>query len=300
MQLPSVNMRELLDAGIHFGHITRRWNPKMKSYIFGSHNGVHIIDLSITLPLMRQALEVVYETASRGGRILFVGTKRQAQQPICDAAVAAGQYYVNHRWLGGMMTNWNTITNSITKLNELDAQYEAKDSGLTKKEILELERRRNKLNLTLGGIRYMADLPSLLIVIDTVKESIAIQEANKLGIPVVGIIDSNATPEGIDYPVPGNDDALRAIQLYANKFSAAVLAGIERSLIESGVDVSKQTKSKTSSNSKTNKPVTPAKEDIVAEETVSVEEEPVVEAIQNDALPTADGVAANIEQTDKQ
>ncbi|MEM7070219.1 MAG: 30S ribosomal protein S2 [Pseudomonadota bacterium] len=233
MQLPNVTMQELLQAGIHFGHVTRRWNPKMQDYIFGTKNGVHIIDLSITLPLMRHAIQAVYDVASRGGRVLFVGTKRQAQKPILEAAQTTGQYYVNHRWLGGMMTNWKTITGSIHYLNNLDKTLNDSEQPLIKKERLNLERKRNKLDLTLGGIRQMPDLPNILVIIDVVKESIAVQEAKKLNIPIVGIVDTNACPDDIDYPVPGNDDALRAIKLYTNKFASAVLVGIESSLASS-------------------------------------------------------------------
>ncbi|MEM7072820.1 MAG: 30S ribosomal protein S2, partial [Pseudomonadota bacterium] len=234
MQFPTITMRQMLEAGVHFGHTKRRWNPKMKPYIFGVHNNVCILDLSLSLPCMRRALSAVYEVAAGGGRVLFVATKRQAQEPVKQAAIASGQYYVNHRWLGGMMTNWKTITASIKQLKSLDEQLAAEQTGLTKKERLELERRRDKLELVLGGIREMGGLPDILVVIDTVKEAIAVREANECAIPVIGIIDTNASPEGIEYPIPGNDDALRAIKLYTNNFAAAILAGIERSLSSSG------------------------------------------------------------------
>ena len=213
MAFPTFTMRQLLEAGVHFGHTTRRWNPKMSPYIFGTRNGVHIIDLEQTVPLLHQALVTVREVVAGGGRVLFVGTKRQASDIIMDSARRCGQYYVNHRWLGGMLTNWKTISNSIKRLRELDVQLgeeSAEDiTGLTKKELLNLNRERDKLERALGGIKDMGDLPNILVVVDTNKEHIAVAEAKKLGIPVIGVIDSNSDPEGITYPVPGNDDAFQ-------------------------------------------------------------------------------------------
>ncbi len=237
MPMPTFTMRQLLEAGVHFGHQTRRWNPKMESYIFGVRNGVHIIDLEQTVPLLYRALEVSRDVTANGGRILFVGTKRQAQMRIAEAARRCGQHFVNHRWLGGMLTNWKTISQSIKRLKEMDEQLAKPDLGFTKKETLELTRERDKLDRALGGIRDMGGLPDLLFIIDTNKESIAVQEARKLGIPVAAVIDSNSDPEGITFPVPGNDDALRAIDLYCELISQAVLAGLEAEYVASGRDL---------------------------------------------------------------
>ncbi|HXV29792.1 MAG TPA: 30S ribosomal protein S2, partial [Sinorhizobium sp.] len=213
MALPDFTMRQLLEAGVHFGHQTHRWNPKMKPYIFGDRNNVHIIDLAQTVPMLSRALQVVSDTVASGGRVLFVGTKRQASEIIADAAKRCAQYYVNARWLGGMMTNWKTISNSIQRLRKLDEILASEASGFTKKERLNLEREREKLNRALGGIRDMGGTPDLMFIIDTNKESIAIEEAKRLGIPVVAIIDSNCDPDLIDYPIPGNDDAIRSVSL---------------------------------------------------------------------------------------
>jgi small subunit ribosomal protein S2 len=241
MALPSFSMRQLLEAGVHFGHTTRRWNPKMSPYIFGDRNGVHIIDLEQTVPLLNQALVTVREVVAGGGRVLFVGTKRQASDIIMEAAKRCGQYYVNHRWLGGMLTNWKTISKSIKRLRDLDDQLSEANAeeitGLTKKELLNLNRERDKLERALGGIKDMGDLPNVLVVVDTNKEHIAIAEATKLNIPVIAVIDSNSDPEGITYPVPGNDDAFRAIATYCNLMADAVLDGIQQELISSGADV---------------------------------------------------------------
>ncbi|MCG8544770.1 MAG: 30S ribosomal protein S2 [Alphaproteobacteria bacterium] len=236
MAMPSFTMRQLLEAGVHFGHTTRRWNPKMQKFIFGERNGVHIIDLEQTVPMLHQALESLRDVAAGGGRILFVGTKRQAAEAISDAAKRCGQYYVNHRWLGGMLTNWKTISNSIKRLKNLDDQLAEETSGLTKKELLGLQRERDKLDRALGGIKEMAGLPDILFVIDTNKESIAIHEAEKLNIPVIAVIDSNCDPEGITYPIPGNDDAMRAIHLYCDLVSGAVIDGLQQEFIGSGGD----------------------------------------------------------------
>ena len=237
MAMPSFSMRQLLEAGVHFGHTTRRWNPKMKPFLFGKRNGIHIIDLEQTVPMLHKALEAVRDVAAGGGRVLFVGTKRQAQEIVAEAAGRCGQYYVNHRWLGGMMTNWKTISNSIRRLKALEEQLSGEASGLTKKELLGLEREREKLDRALGGIKEMGDRPDIIVVIDTNKESLGIQEANKLGIPVVAVLDSNSDPDGIDFPVPGNDDAMRAIKLYCDLVAGAVLDGLQKSMSDAGVDV---------------------------------------------------------------
>ena len=216
-----VSMQQLLEAGAHFGHQTHRWNPRMKPYIFGDRNGVHIIDLSQSVPLFARALEFVSQSVARGGKVLFVGTKRQAQDAVADAAASSGQHFVNHRWLGGMLTNWKTISNSIKRLKSLEEQLGGDTAGLTKKEVLQLTRERDKLEKSLGGIRDMGGLPDVMFVVDTNKEELAIKEANVLGIPVVAILDSNSNPEGIAFPVPGNDDASRAIRLYCEAVATA-------------------------------------------------------------------------------
>jgi small subunit ribosomal protein S2 len=230
-------MRQLLEAGVHFGHSTRRWNPKMSPYLFGVRNNIHIIDLQQTVPMLHQAMVAVKDVVAAGGRVLFVGTKRQASSRVSDAAKRCGQYYVNHRWLGGMMTNWKTISNSIKRLRDLDDQLSGETVGLTKKELLGLTREQNKLERALGGIKEMGGLPDILIVIDTNKEAIAVAEANKLNIPVVGVIDSNSKPDGITYPVPGNDDAIRAINLYCDLMVGSVLDGIQQEVTTTGGDV---------------------------------------------------------------
>jgi len=237
MALPTFTMRQLLEAGVHFGHNTRRWNPKMGPFLFGSRNGIHIIDLQQTVPMLHRALVTLHQTVSNGGRVLFVGTKRQAQDKIADAAVRSGQYFVNHRWLGGMMTNWQTISHSIKRLKELEGRLDGENSGLTKKELLQMTRERDKLHRSLGGIKDMGGLPDVLFVIDTNKEDIAVAEANVLGIPVIGVLDSNSDPKGIDYPIPGNDDALRAISLYCDLAVETILDGIQQEVTKSGGDV---------------------------------------------------------------
>lgn len=237
MATPTFSMRQLLEAGVHFGHQSHRWNPRMEEYIFGVRNKVHIINLSITVPLLHRALEQVCDVTAAGGRVLFVGTKRQASGPIAAAAKRCGQYYVNHRWLGGMLTNWQTISKSIKRLNDLDKKLEEDQSGLTKKELLQMTRERDKLERALGGIKDMGGIPNIIFVIDTNKEELAIAEARKLGIPVVGILDTNCNPEGIDFPIPGNDDATRAIQLYCDLVSGAVLEGIQKDMAAQGVDM---------------------------------------------------------------
>ncbi len=237
MALPDVSMRQLLEAGVHFGHTTRRWNPRMAPFIFGRRNGVHIIDLQQTVPLFHQALLAVRDVVAGGGRVLFVGTKRQAAEKVAEAAGNCGQYYVNHRWLGGMLTNWKTISQSIRRLKELEAKLDGEVDGLTKRELLTLTRQREKLDRALGGIKEMGGLPDLLFIIDTNKEHLAVGEANRLGIPVVAVLDSNSNPEGVSFPVPGNDDAIRAISLYCDSVSEAVLDGIQQEMIRSGIDL---------------------------------------------------------------
>jgi small subunit ribosomal protein S2 len=237
MALPQFTMRQLLEAGVHFGHQTHRWNPKMSSYLYGSRNNIHIIDLTKTVPYLHQALVVISDVVAQGGRVLFVATKRQASEAVADAARKSAQYYVNSRWLGGMLTNWKTITNSIKRLRQLEELIGGAGQGFTKKELLQLTRERDKLEQALGGIKDMGGLPDLLFIIDTNKESIAVAEAKKLGIPVVAIVDSNCDPDGVDYIIPGNDDAGRAITLYCDLISRAAIDGIERSATRSGVDV---------------------------------------------------------------
>jgi len=237
MALPSFTMRQLLEAGVHFGHNTRRWNPKMAPFIFGVRNKIHIIDLQQTVPMLYRAMQAARDVSTSGGRVLFVGTKRQASRPIAEAAKRCGQYYVNHRWLGGMLTNWKTVSVSIRRLRELDELLTKDDVGFTKKELLKIERERDKLDRSLGGIRELGSLPDILFVIDTVKESIAVQEANKLGIPVVAVIDSNSNPDHITYPIPGNDDSMRAIELYCSLFADTVLDGLQEAVAASAGDV---------------------------------------------------------------
>lgn len=237
MALPVVSLRELFEAGVHFGHKTRSWNPKMQPFIFGVRNGVHIIDLEQSVPMMQRALQQIRDTAASGGRVLFVGTKRQAQEKVAETAKRCGQYYVNHRWLGGMLTNWKTISQSIKRLRDLDEKLEQHAAKFTKKEQLDMTRDRDKLERALGGIKDMGGTPDILFVIDTCKEDLAILEAVKLGIPVVAIVDSNSDPSSITFPIPGNDDASRSIELYCDMVARAVLDGIQAEVIASGVDV---------------------------------------------------------------
>ena len=236
-EVPNFTMRQLLEAGVHFGHQTHRWNPKMAPFIYGSRNNIHIMDLRETSPMLQRAMLKVRDEVAGGGRVLFVGTKRQASGPLTAAATACGQYYVNHRWLGGMLTNWRTISNSIKRLRTLEEQLAEETSGLTKKELLQLTRERDKLERALGGIKEMGGLPAVMFVIDTNKEEIAIREARKLNIPVVAVVDSNCDPELIDYPIPGNDDAARAISLYLDLISHAVIAGLQQERQEDGEDL---------------------------------------------------------------
>lgn len=237
MAMPSFSMRQLMEAGVHFGHNTRRWNPKMSSYLFGVRNNVHIIDLEQTVPLFYRAVHAVRDVVAQGGRVLFVGTKHQAQEKVAAAAKQCGQYYVNSRWLGGTLTNWKTISFSIKRLREIEEQITERAAKLTKKELLEMTRERQKLERSLGGIKDMGGLPDIIFIIDTNKESIAVQEAQKLGIPVVAVLDSNSDPSGIAYPIPGNDDAIRAIDLYCDVVSASVLDGLQKEMVASGVDI---------------------------------------------------------------
>jgi small subunit ribosomal protein S2 len=237
MALPDFSLRQLLEAGVHFGHQTQRWNPKMGEYIYGDKNGIHIIDLTQTVPMLDAALNVIRETVAKGGRILFVGTKRQAQKGVAEAAEKCAQYYMNHRWLGGTLTNWKTVSQSISRLKQLDEVLASGAEGLTKKERLGMEREQAKLQASLGGIREMGGLPDLLFVIDVGKEDLAILEANKLGIPVVGVVDTNCSPKGVSYVIPGNDDAARAIALYCDLIARAALDGMSAQMGAAGIDV---------------------------------------------------------------
>ncbi|MCV0396499.1 MAG: 30S ribosomal protein S2 [Rhizobiaceae bacterium] len=280
MALPDYTMRQLLEAGVHFGHQTHRWNPKMSPYIFGSRNNIHIIDLSQTVPLLHQALKVVSDTVARGGRVLFVGTKRQASELVADAAQRSAQYYVNSRWLGGMLTNWKTISNSISRLRRLDDLLSGEAQGFTKKERLNLDREREKLDKALGGIKDMGSTPDLMFVIDTNKEAIAIQEAKRLGIPVVAVIDSNCDPDLVDYPIPGNDDAARAIGLYCDLVAKAAIDGIARQQGSLGMDVGASAEA----------PVEPAV--LEATEAPATEEAAAAEEAASAAEPGKDGAAS--------
>ncbi|MGB1963631.1 MAG: 30S ribosomal protein S2 [Candidatus Puniceispirillales bacterium] len=262
MPMPSFTMRQLLEAGVHFGHHTRRWNPKMKPFIFGDRNNIHILNLQQTVPMLYQALEAISQVASNGGRVLFVGTKPSASEVVAEAAKSCGQYYVNHRWLGGMLTNWSTVSQSIRRLREMDERLSGEEvNALTKKETLTLTRERDKLEKTLGGIKEMGGLPDLLFIIDTNKEDIAVKEANVLNIPVVAVVDSNADPDGVDYVIPGNDDALRAISLYCDLVAGSVIEGLKTEMIRSGTDVGEE--------------VAPMEETIVSEEPAAPAEAPV-------------------------
>ncbi|WP_427792822.1 30S ribosomal protein S2 [Brevundimonas diminuta] len=237
MALPEFSMRTLLEAGAHFGHQTHRWNPKMDRYIFGSRSNIHIIDLSQTMPLLHQALVAVRDVAAKGGRVLFVGTKRQAADPVAQAATRCAQYYMNNRWLGGTLTNWRTVSGSIARLRELETIVDAGGEGRNKKELLTLQREKDRLELSLGGIKDMGSVPDIMFVIDTNKEAIAIQEARKLNIPIIAILDTNSDPDGITYPVPGNDDAARAIQTYCDLIADAVLDGLAAGAVAQGIDL---------------------------------------------------------------
>ncbi|RDW13671.1 30S ribosomal protein S2 [Paracoccus thiocyanatus] len=237
MALPEFSMRQLLEAGVHYGHQTQRWNPRMAEFIYGQRNGIHIVDLTQTVPMLDAALQAVRNTVAKGGRVLFVGTKRQAQKAVADAAERSAQYYMNHRWLGGTLTNWKTVSQSIQRLKALDETLGSGAEGLTKKERLQMEREQAKLQASLGGIREMGGLPDLLFVIDVNKEDLAIAEAKKLGIPVVAVVDTNCSPKGVDYIIPGNDDAARAIALYCDLVSRAALDGMTAQMGAAGVDL---------------------------------------------------------------
>jgi len=234
---PDFSMRQLLEAGVHFGHQTQRWNPRMAPYIYGDRNGIHIVDLTQTAPMLDAALNAVRETVAKGGRVLFVGTKRQAAKPVAEAAERSAQYYMNHRWLGGTLTNWKTVSQSIQRLKAIDERLEGGAEGMTKKERLGMEREQAKLQASLGGIRDMGGLPNLLFVIDVKKEELAINEARKLGIPVVAVVDTNCSPGGIDHVIPGNDDAARAIALYCDLAARAALDGMSAQMGAAGIDV---------------------------------------------------------------
>ena len=269
MAIPEFSLRQLLEAGVHFGHQTHRWNPRMEEYIYGSRNGIHIMDLTQTVPMLDAALNVIQQTVSKGGTILFVGTKRQASGAIADAAERSAQYFMNHRWLGGTLTNWKTISNSISRLKSIDEQLEEGAQGMTKKERLGMEREQSKLQASLGGIREMDGVPSLLFVIDVKREALAVSEANKLGIPVIAVVDSNCAPEGVDYIIPGNDDAARAIQLYCDLAARSALDGMSAQLDAAGVDLGEMEE---------------VLEDSLTPEDVSLEAQPeVVEGIVDEA-----------------
>ena len=237
MALPDFSMRQLLEAGVHYGHQTQRWNPRMAEYIYGDRNGIHILDLTQTVPMLDQALKVVRDTVAKGGRILFVGTKRQAQKSVAEAAEKCAQYYMNHRWLGGTLTNWKTVSQSIQRLKAIDEQLAQGAEGLTKKERLNMEREQAKLTASLGGIRDMGGVPDLLFVIDVGKEDLAVLEANKLGIPVVAVVDTNCSPKGVTHVIPGNDDAARAIALYCDLVARAALDGMTAQMGAAGIDL---------------------------------------------------------------
>ncbi|MEP3245877.1 MAG: 30S ribosomal protein S2 [Sneathiella sp.] len=271
MTLPTFTMRQLLEAGVHFGHQARRWNPKMGPYIFGKRNNIHIIDLQQTVPMFHHALKAVRDTVAGGGRVLFVGTKRQASDVVAESAKQCAQFYVNHRWLGGMLTNWKTVSESIKRLRNVEERLASDDLRLTKKEILKLTRERDKLELALGGIKDMGGLPNIIVVIDTNKEELAVQEANKLGIPVVGILDSNSNPDGIDFPVPGNDDALRAINLYCDLFKQAVIDGISVELADQGEDLGASEEAPVEELPAEEEVAAPVAEEAPAEEAVATE-----------------------------
>ena len=291
MSLPTFSMRQMLEAGVHFGHSTRRWNPRMKPYIFGERNKIHILDLQQTVPMLHAALKALSDVTSRGGRVLFVGTKRAAADRIAETARNCGQYYVNHRWLGGMMTNWATVSQSIRRLRELEARMDSDEiNQLTKKEVLQLTRERDKLELTLGGIKEMGGLPDMLFVIDTNKEAIAVEEANRLNIPVVAIVDTNAKPEGVDYIIPGNDDAMRAISFYCELAQAAVLDGLQTEMMSSGGDAGEAAEAPVEATAAEAAPEAPAEaeESAPAEAAEAAAEAPAEETSAAEDAPAAE------------
>ncbi|WP_447931462.1 30S ribosomal protein S2 [Sphingopyxis fribergensis] len=284
MAAPVVTMQNLIEAGAHFGHQTHRWNPRMKPYIFGARNGIHILDLSQTVPLFARALDFIASSSAAGGKVLFVGTKRQAQGPIADAARASGQHFVNHRWLGGMLTNWKTISGSIKRLKTLEEQLSGDTSGLTKKEVLNKTRERDKLEMSLGGIRDMGGIPDVMFVIDANKEELAIKEANVLGIPVVAILDSNVSPDGIAFPVPANDDAARAIRLYCDAVAQAATRGGQQARANRGEDLGAA--------------VEPAAEAVLTEEAAAPVAEEVAAPVTEDEQVPAEAAAETERQSD--
>ena len=284
MAAPVVTMQNLIEAGAHFGHQTHRWNPRMKPYIFGARNGIHILDLSQTVPLFARALDFIASSSAAGGKVLFVGTKRQAQGPIADAARASGQHFVNHRWLGGMLTNWKTISGSIKRLKTLEEQLSGDTSGLTKKEVLNKTRERDKLEMSLGGIRDMGGIPDVMFVIDANKEELAIKEANVLGIPVVAILDSNVSPDGIAFPVPANDDAARAIRLYCDAVAQAATRGGQQARANRGEDLGAA--------------VEPAAEAVLTEEAAAPVAEEIAAPVTEDEQVPAAAAAETERQSD--
>ena len=301
--LPKFTMRELLDAGVHYGHKTMRWNPKMAPYLFGSRNGTHIIDLQQTAPLLHQALKAVNDVVKKNGRVLFVGTKRQASEVLAEEAKRCGQYYVNHRWLGGMLTNWKTVSGSIKALRDIDAALEGNTDGLKKREILSMQRRADKIRLSLGGIMDMGGKPDLLFIVDVNKESLALQEAKKLGVPVIAILDSNSSPDGVDYPIPGNDDAIRSIKLYCRLIADSALAGISESLGAKGVDIGasavlpKEVLPEAKNDNADSKKATPKKEEAKAEAKPAAKKDaPKKEEAKAEAKPAAKKAAPKKEE----
>lgn len=312
MALPEFSMRSLLEAGAHFGHQTHRWNPKMERYIFGSRSNIHIIDLSQSIPLLHQALVAVRDVAAKGGRVLFVGTKRQAADPVAEAAKRCAQYYMNNRWLGGTLTNWRTVSGSIARLRELEGLLESGGDGRVKKELLNLQRERDKLELSLGGIKDMGSIPDIIFVIDTNKEAIAILEARKLNIPIIAILDTNSDPDGITYPIPGNDDAARAIQTYCDLIADAVLDGLAAGQSAAGVDLGAAVnpdepmlrEAKAPKAAKAEPEVVPAEAEAVAEEMIAAaepaaEEAPAEPAVADEAAQAATSEANDAVETEK-
>ena len=289
MALPEFSLRQLLEAGVHFGHQTHRWNPKMAQYIYGDRNGIHIMDLTQTVPMLDAALNAVREVVARGGRLLFVGTKRQAQQPLAEAAERCAQYYMNHRWLGGTLTNWKTVSNSINRLKKLDEQLDGEAQGFTKKERLNLERERGKLQASLGGIREMGGVPDMIFVIDTNKEDLAIAEARKLNIPVVAVLDSNSNPDGVDYPIPGNDDAARAIGLYCDLIARSALDGMAAQMGHGGFDIGEMEEAPMEEVLEAEVPVEGAVDEALAAEMTA--EEPAAEEAAAEEAPAEEAAA---------
>ncbi|HRJ63914.1 30S ribosomal protein S2 [Brevundimonas sp. UBA2416] len=308
MALPEFSMRSLLEAGAHFGHQTHRWNPKMERYIFGSRSNIHIIDLSQSIPLLHQALVAVRDVAAKGGRVLFVGTKRQASDPVAEAAKRCAQYYMNNRWLGGTLTNWRTVSGSIARLRELEGLLESGGDGRVKKELLNLQREKDKLELSLGGIKDMGSIPDIIFVIDTNKEAIAILEARKLNIPIIAILDTNSDPDGITYPIPGNDDAARAIQTYCDLIADAVLDGLAAGQASQGVDLGaavnpdepmlREAKAPKAAKA-VEAEVAPAEAEAVAEEMIAAAEPAAEPAVADEAAQAATSEANDAVETEK-